>query len=92
MPPENEFKLTNMPPKEWFRDWFDSPYYDLLYKYRDEEEAWQFTKKLVEHLHAKPGEKILDVACGKGRHSRSLAEMGYDVTGFDLAPGSIQYA
>lgn len=91
-PWKNEFKLMIMASAEWFKEWFDSPYYDLLYKYRDEEEAWQFTKALVEHLSPKPGAKILDVACGKGRHSRSLAEMGYDVTGFDLAPNAIQYA
>ena len=32
----------------------------------------------------KPGARLLDLACGKGRHSRYLSEQGYDVTGVDL--------
>ena len=35
---------------------------------------------------------MLDVACGKGRHSRRLAEMGFDVTGIDLSEPSITEA
>jgi hypothetical protein len=33
--------------KEWYRNWFDSPYYDLLYKERDQEEADMFIHNLV---------------------------------------------
>jgi SAM-dependent methyltransferase len=32
------------------------------------------------------------VACGKGRHSRILAQMGFNVTGIDISPDSIEYA
>lgn len=35
---------------------------------------------------------MLDMACGRGRHSRTLAEMGYDVTGVDVAPENIRFA
>jgi SAM-dependent methyltransferase len=35
---------------------------------------------------------MLDVACGRGRHARMLAAKGFDVTGFDLSPGSIDFA
>ncbi len=35
---------------------------------------------------------MLDVACGKGRHSRALADMGFDVTGIDLSFDSIREA
>ena len=35
---------------------------------------------------------MLDVACGSGRHSKILASLGYDVTGIDLSPDSIDYA
>lgn len=35
---------------------------------------------------------MLDVGCGRGQHSRMLAEAGFDVTGTDLAPASIQFA
>jgi len=85
-------QLKNMPDKEWYKDWFSSPYYDLLYQNRDTDEAWQFIKRLVDYLNAKPGDKMLDVACGKGRHSKSLSEAGFDVTGIDLAMRVIEEA
>ncbi|GAB3824781.1 hypothetical protein GCM10028895_33590 [Pontibacter rugosus] len=51
---------------EWFSTWFDSPYYHILYKDRDMQEARHFMDKLLAYLHPKPHEKILDLACGKG--------------------------
>ena len=38
------------------------------------------------------GEQILDLACGKGRHSKYLYKQGFDVTGVDLSKESIDYA
>ncbi|MFI5130043.1 MAG: class I SAM-dependent methyltransferase [Chitinophagales bacterium] len=81
-----------MAEREWFRDWFDSPFYHKLYFERDEKEAGAFIRRLVDHLQLKPGSRILDVACGRGRHSRILAAMGFDVTGVDLSPASIEFA
>ncbi len=74
-----------MPAREWFREWFSSPYYDLLYYKRNEEEAKKFAECLINYLKPKPGSFVLDVACGKGRHSKALADMGFDVTGIDLS-------
>ena len=81
-----------MPEREWFRDWFDSPFYHKLYFERDEEEAAAFLRRLVNHLHMAPGSRVLDVACGRGRHSKIFASMGFDVIGIDLSPASIAYA
>ncbi len=78
-----------MPEKEWYKEWFSSPYYDILYRERDEHEATQFLDLLVKYLGAKPGARVLDAACGKGRHSRALANMGFDVTGIDISETSI---
>lgn len=78
--------------KEWFAEWFDSPYYHLLYKSRDETEARSALDNLLSALQLAPGSKILDLACGKGRHSRYLAEKGFDVTGLDISPASILFA
>lgn len=78
--------------KDWFSIWFDSPYYHLLYKNRDGDEAGLFLTKLIAELNLKPQSRILDLACGKGRHSIFLRQLGYKVTGIDLSPTSIETA
>lgn len=78
--------------KSWYESWFNTPYYHILYKERDLIEAQQFIKKLALWLNIKSGSSILDVACGKGRHSIFLNQLGYEVTGIDLASESIEFA
>jgi len=78
--------------KEWYKDWFNSAFYHKLYFQRDENEAKNFISRLVEHLQPAAGSYMLDVACGKGRHSRFLAEKGFHVTGIDISGDSISYA
>ncbi len=77
---------------EWYRDWFNSPYYHILYKYRNEAEARAFIDALLNHLQPEPGSKILDLACGKGRHAHYLCKKGFEVTGVDLSPANIEAA
>jgi len=77
---------------EWFSSWFNSPYYHLLYKNRSEEEATQFVAKINQFFQITETDKILDLACGKGRHSINLQKTGADVWGLDIAPESIAYA
>jgi SAM-dependent methyltransferase len=78
--------------KQWFKDWFNSPYYHLLYSNRDEREAAAFIDKLLAYLQPPPGACMLDAACGRGRHARYLADKGFDVTGIDLSIESIKAA
>jgi len=89
---KEKFVMARVVRKEWFRDWFSSPFYHRLYFERDEREAEEFIHKLVHFLQASPGSRIVDIACGRGRHSCILAKMGFDVTGFDLSFESIDYA
>ncbi|KAA9333074.1 class I SAM-dependent methyltransferase [Hymenobacter busanensis] len=77
---------------EWFSTWFDSPYYHQLYHNRDQDEAQHFLDNLLVRLHPKPKERLLDLACGKGRHAIYLNQQGYNVTGIDLSPESIEHA
>lgn len=77
---------------DWFVDWFNSPYYDILYRHRSEEEARQFLSTLLGFLKPEKGSRMLDLACGNGRYSRYLAEMGYDVTGVDISDSKIEEA
>lgn len=81
-----------MSDKEWFSSWFDTKYYHILYKNRDDQEAKRFVSNLVEKLNLQPGTRVLDLACGKGRHSITLNKKGLDVLGVDLSSSSIQAA
>jgi len=78
--------------KDWFASWFDTKYYHLLYKNRNDDEARNFIQNLVDHLDLKSNSKVLDLACGKGRHSVTLRELGFDVLGVDLSGNSIKNA
>ncbi|MCB0696552.1 MAG: methyltransferase domain-containing protein [Chitinophagaceae bacterium] len=81
-----------MKKKDWYENWFSSAYYKILYRDRDDAEAEQFVETLIKHLQPLPGSRMLDIACGEGRHSRQLAEHGYDVTGIDLSYQCIRQA
>jgi SAM-dependent methyltransferase len=76
----------------WFENWFDSDYYHLLYQNRDEKEAEAFVSRLMQNLDLPKGKRVLDLACGKGRHSIFLNSLGYEVVGVDLSSNSIQLA
>jgi SAM-dependent methyltransferase len=78
--------------KEWFADWFDSPYYHILYKNRDYTEAELFLNNVISFLNMPSGSSVIDLACGKGRHSVFLNKAGFEVVGVDLSANSIQYA
>lgn len=62
-------------------------------------ERYSFTKgteqevdALIEMLGLSPGQRILDVGCGTGRHSRALAARGYDVVGVDISARFVELA
>ena len=77
---------------EWFDSWFDTKYYHILYKNRNYFEAENFINQLIDFLNPKKGSIFLDIACGKGRHSKFIHNKGYEVVGFDLSRQSISYA
>lgn len=78
--------------KEWFAEWFDTSYYHSLYKDRDDLEASEFISRLMDFLKLEKASEVLDLACGKGRHSVTLNKLGYHVLGADLSPNSIEKA
>lgn len=76
---------------QWFEEWFDTPYYHILYSNRDYQEAENFLNLLTGFLKLEKNSKIIDLACGKGRHSVYLNKLGYNVLGLDLSEQSISY-
>jgi SAM-dependent methyltransferase len=77
---------------EWFLNWFNSPYYYILYKHRDNLEAKLLIDNLLKYFAPQKNSLFLDLACGKGRHSIYLNSKGYQVVGVDISAASIQYA
>lgn len=78
--------------KEWFADWFDTTYYHTLYKDRNDDEATEFIANLLAFIKLESNSRVLDLACGKGRHSLTLNKHGHNVLGVDLSLNSISCA
>jgi len=77
---------------DWFSTWFNTPYYHILYKERNDEDAKFFMQNITSYLKLPKTAHILDLPCGKGRHSIFLNSLGYKVSGGDLSENSIAYA
>jgi len=77
---------------DWFTDWFNTSYYHILYKNRNDEDAQLFMRNITKFLQLSTNSYILDLPCGKGRHSIYLNSLGYKVTGADLSENSINHA
>ncbi|MDX1395947.1 MAG: methyltransferase domain-containing protein [Gemmatimonadota bacterium] len=71
-------------PSEWFREWFGDAYLSL-YPHRDEDEAEAGVELFVEDGAPAEGARILDLACGAGRHLQRLRARGFEATGMDLS-------
>jgi len=81
-----------MSQEDWFKSWFNTTYYHKLYKHRDERDAQLLLDNILDFLQPLPKANILDLACGRGRHSTYLHAKGFNVFGLDLSPESIAYA
>jgi SAM-dependent methyltransferase len=73
----------------WFKSWFDSPHYHLLYDRRDQAEADDFIANMTRFLKISSG-RVLDNSCGRGRHVEALARRGFEVWGTDLSANSLK--
>lgn len=76
----------------WYKSWFNTQDYLDLYKHRDEEDAKRIVTLLFKNIKLYKGSKVLDLACGNGRHSVLFAKRGYNVTGIDLSEFLIKQA
>src|SRR5438309_2159821 len=68
----------------WYEQSFGQDYL-VVYKHRDMQGAKNEVQKMVKWLDLQPGDEIFDLCCGMGRHSLTLAEYGFHVTGMDLS-------
>ncbi len=75
---------------EWWKKYFSDDYL-RLYSH-DEGQSSREVTAVVRMLQLQAGQKILDLACGFGRHSVVLAQNGFDVTGYDLSDSFLKRA
>jgi SAM-dependent methyltransferase len=76
---------------EWFEEWFGEEYLQL-YPHRDDAEAARAVALLVEATGLQPRWRVLDVACGAGRHARAFRAAGARCVGVDLSASLLRIA
>jgi SAM-dependent methyltransferase len=77
---------------QWFEDLYNRQIYFDLYAESDTQLAVEEVDQIIALLNLVPGQSILDVCCGYGRHAIELARRGFQVTGVDLSPVQIASA
>lgn len=75
---------------EWYERWFGEEYL-ALYPHRNEADAEAAVALLERALAGRPRGRVLDLACGAGRHIRHLRKFGWTV-GLDLSPALLRLA
>jgi SAM-dependent methyltransferase len=81
--------VTEVDPR-WYDGFFEAGWLDYVQPADDV--TLRQVEFIVEELGLEPGSSVLDVACGRGRHSVELARRGFRVTGVDLSPRSLELA
>ncbi len=76
---------------EWFEEWFGEEYL-RLYPHRDDADAERAVTLIRRVVPWQPGWRVLDVACGAGRHARALDAAGARVIGLDLSASLLRRA
>ena len=77
---------------EWYKDWFNTDEYLLVYKHRDRSEAEILKNLVLKNVEREKVKLVLDMACGSGRHAISFAQAGFDVTAIDLSENLLNVA
>jgi cyclopropane fatty-acyl-phospholipid synthase-like methyltransferase len=78
--------------RDWFEDFFDEDYLRFAADRYPPEATAAEAGLMIEALALEPGTRVLDLACGHGRHSVELARHGCAVTGVDLSEPSLALA
>ena len=76
--------------RDWFESWFGEEYV-ALYPHRDTADAERAVEMIEQHAASPRGSRVLDLACGGGRHSRLLSQQ-WRTTGLDLSPPLLRLA
>lgn len=77
---------------EWWETVFDEKYLKTYVDTVTPERTAKEVNLILERINLKKGGRILDLACGYGRHAIELARKGYRVTGVDFSKLFIELA
>ena len=66
-------------------------YYDRIYEKMDLQKEVEFIKWAVKQHQNSAGNRLLDVACGTGRHAQKLSD-SFQIMGVDINPDMLQIA
>src|SRR3954454_15571959 len=74
--------------QDWYRTAFDGSTAEMAWTDRTEAEV----ERAMRMLRPQGGERVLDLACGSGRHSLELKRQGFEVVGADISPELLEIA
>ena len=80
--------LSDEIPQDWYATAFDGASAEMAWTERTESEV----NRALKMLRPEGGERILDLACGSGRHSIELARRGFSVVGAEISAELIEIA
>ncbi|HEX7280177.1 MAG TPA: class I SAM-dependent methyltransferase [Solirubrobacterales bacterium] len=75
-------------PQDWYETAFTGMSADMAWTERTESEI----RRALTMLRPQGGERILDLACGTGRHSLELVRQGFSVVGVEISPELVEIA
>lgn len=81
-----------MSKEDWWKESFDQKYLDTYLTDLTPERTSEEVDFVVKATELTPQDRILDLACGHGRHSIELAKRGFAVTGLDYSTPFIEKA
>ena len=76
--------MTMTTSTDWPIAFFDDDYLRIYASRLDAERTKPEVEFIERELAPEPGARVLDLACGIGRHAVGMAQRGYAVTGFDF--------
>jgi SAM-dependent methyltransferase len=80
--------LSDQIPEDWYADAFDAASAEMAWTDRTGPEI----DRVVKILQPQGGERVLDLACGSGRHALELRRRGFEVVGADISADLIEIA
>ena len=80
--------LSDQIPEDWYATAFDAASAEMAWTDRTGPEI----DRVAKILQPQGDERILDLACGSGRHSLELRRRGFSVVGADISPDLIEIA